>query len=159
MHGILNSAFLVIEKSWLFGKTSEKLRICLTWVLNDPTTLARKENWCCYKKGRWKIGESIHFHNGRFEKKLILKYKLVVLLYCKHLCPETNFSCSQWKWTFPMCAGLTLEKCLELLENAGMKHFPLENGKLLKQRLFKNELLSKTFWFFKEKYWHCQKKI
>lgn len=91
MDGILNSAFLSIYKSWLFDKTSEKFKICLTWVLNDPTTLARKENWCCYKKGRWKIGESIRFHNGRFEKKLILKYKLVVLLYCKHLCPETNF--------------------------------------------------------------------
>lgn len=157
MDGILNSAFLALQKSWGFHKTCEKFRICLTWVLNDPTTLAWEANQCCYKEGRWKIRESILFHNGRSEKKLMLKYKLVVLLYCKHLCPEISFSCSQWKWTLPMCAGLTLEKCLELLENAGMKHFPLENGKLLKQRFFKNGLLSKTFWFLKEKYRHCQK--
>ena len=157
MDEILNSAFLAVQKSWLSDKTSEKLGICLTWSLNDPTTLAWKANQRCYKEGRWKIWESILFHNGRSEKKLILKYELVVLLYCKHLYPETSFSCSQCKRTLPMCAGLTLEKCLELLEKAGMKHFPLEKGKLLKQRLFKNRLLSKTFWFLKEKYWHCQK--
>lgn len=132
MNGILNSSCLAIQKYWLLDETSEKPRICLACVPNDPTTLAWKANWWCYGEGRWKIGEIILFHSGRCEKKLILKYKLVLSLYCKHLCPETNFTCSQWKWTLPMCAGLTLEKCLGLLENSGMKHFPLENGKLMK---------------------------
>lgn len=95
--------------------------------------------------------ESTLFHSGISENKLILKCKLVVLLYCKHLCPETNFSYSQWKWTLPMCAGPTLEKCLELFENVGMKHFPLEKDKLLKLKLFRNGLLSKNFWFWKKK--------
>lgn len=113
--------------------------------------LSWKLNQCSYKERRWKMGESTLFHHGTSEKRLILKYKLVILLYCKHLCPETNFSCSQWKWTLPMCAGLTLENCLELLEDVGMKHFPLENSRLLKLKPFRNGLLSKNFWFLEEK--------
>lgn len=132
-YNLLNNPEFCYMENLAFDKISEKLRICLTWVLNDPTTLAWKANWCCYEERKWKIGENILFHSGRSEKMLVLKYKLVVLFYCKHLCPETNFACSQWKRTLPMCAGLTLEKCLERLESSRTKHFPLENGKLSKQ--------------------------